>query len=49
MEKGELGNFLALYRAGSINLFLFFTASVFSMGKYFKRVIYTRIHAVCLA
>lgn len=39
MEKGELSNFLALYRAGSINGLMFIAATVFSIAKHVKRLL----------
>jgi glycosyltransferase involved in cell wall biosynthesis len=39
MEKGELCNFVDLYRIGNINSPLFFAATVFSLIKYVRRVI----------
>lgn len=41
MEKGELSNFVALYKAGSINCLLFITATGFSITKYVKRIVVT--------
>ncbi|HEY5293657.1 MAG TPA: glycosyltransferase family 2 protein [Burkholderiales bacterium] len=41
MEKGELSNLVALYRAGSINRLLFIAATVFSIAKYLKRLVVT--------
>ncbi|MBY0576046.1 MAG: glycosyltransferase family 2 protein [Gallionellaceae bacterium] len=41
MEKGELSNFVALYRAGSINWLLFIAATIFSVLKYVKRLVAT--------
>jgi len=41
MERGELGNLAALYRAGSINWFLFIAATGFSIAKYVKRLVVT--------
>ena len=41
MERGELGNFVALYRSKSINGLLFIAATVFSIMKYVKRQIVT--------
>jgi glycosyltransferase involved in cell wall biosynthesis len=41
MEKGELSNIVALYHAKSINSFLFVAATVFSIVKYFKRLVVT--------
>ena len=49
MEKGELSNFVDLYRAGSINWLLFITAASFSITKYVKRLVVTWINrATCL-
>ena len=48
MEKGELSNFVALYRAGSINWLLFIAATGFSISKYVKRLGVTWINrAAC--
>lgn len=48
MEKGELSNFVALYRAGSINWLLFIAATGFSIAKYVKRLAVTWINrAAC--
>lgn len=41
MEKGELRNFMALYRAGGINFILFIVAAAFSILKYVKRLAVT--------
>jgi glycosyltransferase involved in cell wall biosynthesis len=46
MEKGELDNLLALYRAGSINLLLFLAATGFSITKHVKRLLVTWINRV---
>lgn len=42
MEKGELSNFVALYRAGSINWMLYMAATGFSITKYVKRLVVTK-------
>lgn len=48
MEKGELSNFAALYRAGSINWLLLIAATGFSILKYVKRLVVTWINrAAC--
>lgn len=41
MERGELSNFLALYRAGRINSMLFIAAIGFSILKHAKRLVVT--------
>lgn len=41
MESGELSNFVALYRTGSINFLLYVTATLFSIIKFAKRLIVT--------
>jgi glycosyltransferase involved in cell wall biosynthesis len=41
MEKGELSNFLDLYRAASINWLLLVAATVFSIAKHAKRLAIT--------
>jgi glycosyltransferase involved in cell wall biosynthesis len=46
MEKGELSNLLALYRAGSINWLLFVAATGVSIGKHVKRLVVTWISRV---
>jgi glycosyltransferase involved in cell wall biosynthesis len=46
MERGELSNFGALYRAGSMNYFLFMTATWFSIVKFVKRLIVASIRRV---
>lgn len=43
MEKGELGNFAALYQAGYINWLLLVAATGFSITKYVKRLALTWI------
>lgn len=48
MEKGELGNFSALYRAGSINWPLLAAATTVSFAKYIKRVIVTWVNQATL-
>jgi len=49
MEKGELSNFVGLYRAGSVNWLLFIAATSFSITKYVKRLVVTWINrATCL-
>jgi glycosyltransferase involved in cell wall biosynthesis len=44
MEKGELSNFITLYRDGGINLILYVVATLFSIIKYFKRVLVTLLN-----
>jgi glycosyltransferase involved in cell wall biosynthesis len=44
MARGELCNLLALHREGSINWLLFVAAAVFSLAKYVKRLVVTRIN-----
>ena len=39
MEKGELRNLIDLYRQNKINQILFIAATVFSMAKYYKRLL----------
>lgn len=39
MERGELSNFVALYRAGSINFLLYAVATFFSIIKFSKRLL----------
>lgn len=46
MEKGELDNFVALYRAGSINWLLFIAATIFSIIKYIKRLAVTWVNRI---
>ncbi len=41
MEKGELDNFVVLYKAGSINLPQYSAATIFSIIKFFKRLVVT--------
>lgn len=41
MEKGELSNFIALYREGHINSLLWIIATIFSMIKFIKRFFVT--------
>lgn len=49
MEKGELGNFVALYQAGHINWLLFIAVTGFSLLKYVKRLVVTWINrTACL-
>ena len=43
METGELGNFVTLYRAGSINTPLYVAASLFSMIKFVRRLLLARL------
>jgi len=43
MESGELGNFVALYRTGSINFLLYVAATFFSIIKFAKRLIVTML------
>jgi glycosyltransferase involved in cell wall biosynthesis len=43
MEQGELSNFAALYRAGSINGLALVAATGLSIAKYLKRLVVTRI------
>lgn len=44
MERGELSNFVSLYRSGSINWLLFVAATSFSISKYAKRLLVTSIN-----
>ncbi|MDP2100508.1 MAG: glycosyltransferase family 2 protein [Methylobacter sp.] len=46
MEKGELDNFFSLYQDKKINYGLFLLASAFSLLKYCKRVITTKMRRV---
>lgn len=39
MEKGELGNYLYLFREGKIGIFLFTSASIFSLIKFIRRLV----------
>ena len=39
MEKGELSNFIHLYKSGKISLIVFTAASLFSFLKYVRRVV----------
>lgn len=43
MEKGQLSNFIALYKARHISWVLLFLASVFSIAKYFKRLVHVEV------
>ena len=43
MECGELGNFLTLFRSGDINSLLYFTATIFSISKFIKRLIMVKL------
>lgn len=43
MERGELSNFITLYRAGSINAPLYVTAVLFSMLKFIRRLLLARL------
>jgi len=49
MEKGELGNFVALHRAGCIGWLLLITATTFSMIKYAKRLLVTWINRIVIS
>jgi len=49
MEKGELDNFIALYRSRKINGLLFVAATGFSLAKYIKRLVATNINRVLAA
>lgn len=44
MEKGELGNFLLLYKAGHINLVFLVLSSIFSLIKFLRRLVITGLH-----
>ncbi len=44
MEKGELDNFLLLYKAGHINLVLLGLSSIFSLIKFLRRLVITGLH-----
>lgn len=46
MEKGELSNFVALYRAANINFMLYSSATFFSIIKFFKRVLATKLKSL---
>jgi glycosyltransferase involved in cell wall biosynthesis len=46
MEKGELNNFIVLYRAGNINFLIFSAAMFFSVAKFIKRVLLTKIRSL---
>lgn len=51
MEKGELGNFVFLYQEGYINLLYFFVSAMFSIAKFFKRLLLnktSRFFLVCI-
>lgn len=41
MEKGELDNFLLLYKAGHINLVFLASSSIFSLIKFLRRLVIT--------
>lgn len=41
MEKGELSNYYDLYKSKDIGLFLFVLASIFSIVKFLKRLLYS--------
>lgn len=43
MERGELHNFVVLYRAGSINFVTYMGATLFSVIKFIKRLLVTKM------
>ena len=46
MEKGELCNFITLYRAGNIHLATYVTATLFSVIKFIKRLLMMQIRYI---
>lgn len=43
MQRGELDNFSAIYRAGHIDIFLYIAATLFSVLKFFKRLFVSKL------
>lgn len=43
MERGELSNFVVLYQSGSIHFLLYVLATCFSIAKFIKRLLVTKL------